>query len=213
MSASSPDPAPPEPANTEPATPGPANPARPPQPDIRDLFFAFLGIAISGFGGVLPFARRMLVERRGWLTPDEFNETLSLCQSLPGPNIVNLSIATGQRFAGARGSVAAVSGLVLAPMAIVIVLGALYSRFGDLTRLQGAVTGLGAAAAGLVVATAAKMAEPLLRSRLLSAGPFILLAFAGVGVMRWPLPWVLLALAPVSVAVVWRLRRGGGGAA
>lgn len=208
MSASSPDLAPGDLAKADPPAP-----SRAPAPEIRDLFFAFLGIAISGFGGVLPFARRMLVERRGWLTPDEFNETLSLCQSLPGPNIVNLSIATGQRFGGARGAVAAVSGLVLAPMLIVIVLGALYSRFGGVEQLQGAVTGLGAAAAGLVVATAAKMAEPLLRSRLLSAGPFIVLAFVGVGVMRWPLPWVLLALAPISVAVVWRRRSGGGGAA
>ncbi len=177
-----------------------------PAPDTRALFAAFLGIAISGFGGVLPFARRMLVERKGWLTPDEFNETLSLCQSLPGPNIVNLSIVTGSRFAGPGGAIAAVGGLVLAPMAIVIVLGALYSRFGGIERLQGAVTGLGAAAAGLVVATAAKMAEPLLKRRPLSAGPFILLAFAAVGVMRLPLPWVLLILAPISIAVVWRLR-------
>jgi chromate transporter len=190
-------PAPPDPdrATPDPVLPGPGA-----------LFLAFLGIAISGFGGVLPFARRMLVERRGWLSADEFNETLSLCQSLPGPNIVNLSIATGQRFAGARGAVAAVSGLVLAPMIIVIILGALYGRFGGVERLQGAVTGLGAAAAGLVVATAAKMAEPLLRRRPLSAGPFILLAFGGVGLMHWPLPWVLLGLAPISIAIVWRLR-------
>ena len=188
------------------ASPPEPAPGDRPAPDIRDLFLGFLGIAISGFGGVLPFARRMLVERRRWLTADEFNETLSLCQSLPGPNIVNLSIATGQRFAGARGAVAAVSGLVLAPMVLVIVLGALYGRFGGVERLQDAVTGLGAAASGLVVATAAKMAEPLLRRRPFSAGPFIVAAFAGVGLMRWPLPWVLLTLAPVSVAVVWNLR-------
>lgn len=147
----------------------------------------------------------MLVERRGWLSAEEFNETLSLCQSLPGPNIVNLSIATGQRFAGAKGAVAAVSGLVVAPTAIVIVMGALYSRFGGVERLQGAVTALGAAAAGLVVATAAKMAEPLIRKRPLSASPFILLAFVAVGVMRLPLPWVLLTLGPISIAIVWRL--------
>ena len=190
------------PASLEPERAGPESAA----PGPGALFLAFLGIAISGFGGVLPFARRMLVERRGWLSADEFNETLSLCQSLPGPNIVNLSIATGQRFAGARGSVAAVSGLVLAPMMIVIALGALYGRFGGVERLQGAVTGLGAAAAGLAAAPAAKMADPLLRRRPWSAGPFILLAFAGVGLMHWPLPWVLLGLAPISIAIGWRLR-------
>ena len=175
-----------------------------PAPNARELFVAFLSIALSGFGGVLPFARRMLVERRHWLTDEDFNETLSLCQSLPGPNIVNMSIVTGSRFAGAKGAVAAFSGLVLAPVAIVITLGVLYGRFGAMPRLQGGIAGIGAAAAGLVVATAAKMAEPLLRRRLLTATPFILLAFVGVGILRFPLPWVLLGLAPVSIALVWR---------
>lgn len=182
---------------------GPAPVAR---PDAKALFTAFLGIALSGFGGVLPFARRMLVERRGWLSPDDFNETLSLCQSLPGPNIVNVSIVVGARFAGPGGAAAALAGLVLAPMSLVIAMGALYTRFGDLAQLRGAVTGLAAAASGLVVATAAKMAEPLLRRRPVSAGAFILAAFVAVGPLRWPLPWVLAALAPLSVGVAWRLR-------
>ena len=176
-------------------------------PTPRDLCLAFLSIAMSGFGGVLPWARRMLVERRGWLTDDDFNETLSLCQSLPGPNIVNMSIVIGSRFAGAKGAAAAFSGLVLTPVAIVIVLGMLYGRFGGVEQLRGAITGIGSAAAGLVVATAAKMAEPLLRRRPLLATPFIVLAFVGVGLLHYPLPWVLLGLAPISVALVWR--RGG----
>ena len=94
----------------------------------RALFLVFLSIALSGFGGVLPFARRALVERRGWLTPDDFTETLSLCQSLPGPNVVNLSIVVGARACGWRGSLAAVAGLVGAPVLIVITLGVLYGR-------------------------------------------------------------------------------------
>jgi chromate transporter len=171
---------------------------------LGELFAAFLSIALSGFGGVLPWARRMLVEKKGWLTDEAFTETLSLCQSLPGPNIVNVSIVVGSRFAGAKGAIAALSGLVAAPMVIVIVLAALYDRFGGVERLQGAIVGIAAAAAGLVVATAAKLAEPLLRRRPLLAAPFIALAFVGVGVLRFPLPWVLLALAPLSVAAVWR---------
>lgn len=171
---------------------------------LGELFAAFLSIALSGFGGVLPWARRMLVEKKAWLTDEEFTETLSLCQSLPGPNIVNVSIVVGSRFAGAKGAVSALSGLVLAPVVIVITLGALYGRFGSIPRLQDAIGGVGAAAAGLVVATAAKLAEPLLRRRPLLAAPFIALAFVGVGVLRFPLPWVLLSLAPISVALVWR---------
>jgi len=161
-------------------------------------------IALQGFGGVLPFARRALVEQRTWLTPDDFNETLSLCQSLPGPNIVNLSITVGARACGWRGSVAAVAGLVGAPVVVVIALGVLYGRFGGLELVQRAIIGLAAGAAGLVIATAARMAEPLLRRRALTAAPFILAAFVAVGIFRLPLPYVLLVLAPLSIAIMWK---------
>jgi len=177
------------------------------RPAPAALFAAFLSIALSGFGGVLPFARRMLVDRRGWMSADDFNETLSLCQSLPGPNIVNMSIVVGARAAGWRGSLAAVAGLVIAPMLIVIALGALYSRFGGVTVIRHALLGLAAAAAGLVVATAARMAEPLLKSRPIVAAPFIAAAFAAVAVAGWPLPYVLLALAPISVGAAWWRRQ------
>ena len=172
------------------------------RPGPRELFLAFLGVGLSGFGGVLPFARRMLVDQRAWLTEDEFNETLALCQTLPGPNIVNVSVVVGSRFAGARGSAAAFVGL----MVIVLILATLYGRFGSVGRFPGMIIGLGAAAAGLVVATAAKMAAPLIRKRPLTATPFIIAAFAGVGLLGFPLIWVLLALAPLSVAILWRAR-------
>ena len=159
------------------------------RPTPAALFAAFFSIALSGFGGVLPFARRMLVDRRGWLSGEDFTETLSLCQSLPGPNVVNMSIVVGARACGWRGSIAAFAGLVGAPVMIVIALGALYSRFGGLDQARHALIGLGAAAAGLV------------------AAPFIATAFLGVAVLRLPLPYVLLALAPLSIATIWWWRR------
>jgi chromate transporter len=175
-------------------------------PSPRALFLAFLTVGVTGFGGVLPFARRMLVDRKAWLTPQAFNETLALCQSLPGPNIVNMSVVVGARFAGPKGALAAVTGLVGAPVVIVTTLGMLYGAYGDLRWLHGAITGLGAAASGLVAATAARMAVPLLRRRPWRTAPFIILAFVGVGVFRLSLPWVLLALAPLGIAVAWRWR-------
>jgi chromate transporter len=174
--------------------------------DRGELFLAFLGVGLSGFGGVLPFARRMLVDQRAWLTEEEFNETLALCQTLPGPNIVNVSIVVGSRFAGASGAAVALAGLLGAPVAIVLVLATLYGRYGSVGRIPGAIIGLGAAAAGLVVATAAKMALPLVRKRPVTATPFIVAVFVGVGLMGLPLAWVLLFLAPVSVAILWRMR-------
>jgi chromate transporter len=176
------------------------------RPGAGRLFLAFLQIALSGFGGVLPWARRVLVERKAWLDEESFNESLALCQTLPGPNVVNLSIVVGSRFAGAAGALAAFAGLTLVPVAIVIAVGALYERFGEVGRISAAVSGLGAAAAGLVAATAAKMAQPLIRRRPWAAAPFIAAAFAAVGILRWPLPLVLAGLAPLSVAIAWRRR-------
>ena len=175
--------------------------AQPPGPGA--LFLAFLWVGLSGFGGVLPWARRMLVERRNWLTGAEFAETLALCQSLPGPNVVNLSIVVGSRFAGARGAASAFAGLTGAPVIIVVILGVLYGRFGGAPHLAAGIAGVAAAAAGLVAATALKMAVPLLRQRPVLAAPVIVAAFIAVGLAHLPLPWVLAVLAPSSVALAW----------
>ncbi len=178
-----------------------------PAPTLGGLFAAFFSIGLSGFGGVLPFARRELVDRKGWLTAEDFTETLSLCQTLPGPNVVNMSIAVGARVHGWRGSITAFSGLVGPPVLIVIGLGALYSRFGGLPDVRAALIGLGAAASGLVAATAARMVEPLVKSRPWIAAPFTATAFVAVALLRIPLPFVLIALGPVSIAAAWWWRR------
>jgi chromate transporter len=176
-------------------------------PSLRQIFVAFLAISLSAFGGTLPWARRVLVVQRQWMNPDEFIDTLALCQFLPGPNIVNLSIAVGVRFRGLLGALAALLGLIIAPFCIVIVLGALYARFGNLDSPRGMFAGIAAAAAGLVIAMAARMAAPLLRTRALSSAPFMMAAFIMVGLLGWPLPYVLIGLAPLSVAIAWRDRR------
>ena len=84
-------------------------------PSERELFMAFLAIGLSAFGGALPWARRVLVERKRWMSPDAFNETLALCQALPGPNVVNLSVVVGARYAGPRGAASALLGLIGVP--------------------------------------------------------------------------------------------------
>ncbi len=165
------------------------------------LFLGFLRVALSGFGGVLVWARRMIVEERRWLSERDFTDLLSLCQFLPGPNIVNVSIYIGARFRGPLGSLAAFSGLMLAPMAIVIALGTLYAQYGDAGVVRRVFAGISAAAAGLVIATAIKMAAPF-RTRPIAIA-FGLAAFGLVGVLRLPMIEVVLVLAPISIAVAW----------
>jgi chromate transporter len=172
-------------------------------PTFSELFIAFAKISISGYGGVLAWSRRMLVDEKRWMSPREFNELYALCQFLPGPNIVNLSVMYGARTHGIGGAIVAFVALVSPALALVLVFGALYAHFGELPRMRGVLTGLSAAAAGLIIATAARMAGPLLRTRPRPAHVVAVAAFATIGVLQFPLQWVLAILVPVSVGLAW----------
>jgi chromate transporter len=176
----------------------------PPQPSIAELCLAFAGVSISSFGGVLAWARRMLVENKGWMTAQEFNDLLALCQFLPGPNIVNLCAVFGARMRGIPGALACLVGLLGPSVVLMIAAGAAYRRFGALTEMHGVLSGLAAAAAGAVIAAAVKMAEPLVRVRLGPEHAVALATFVAVGVLRLSLPLVLLVIVPASIGLAWR---------
>lgn len=169
-----------------------------------ELFRAFAEMSIYGFGGVMPWARRMLVDRRRWVDDREFAELLSIGQMLPGPNICNIAVIVGYRYCGWRGSVAAATGLMLPPFFIVLALGALYHRFGALPSVQGALRGMMAVAAGLVLMTGVKLAQSQPRTK--RGLVFGLLSLTAVGVLRLPLGWVMLALIPAALIVEWGAR-------
>jgi chromate transporter len=173
------------------------------RPTLLELFIAFAAVSVSGFGAALPWARRMIVERKRWMTAEEFNEAFALSQFLPGPNTINFSVVFGARFCGAPGAVAALVGLLGPPFVIVTLLAILYARYGDLSVLGRILSGITAAAAGLMIAVTVKMAMPLFKKRWDWAPAVAIVAFVGVGIVRWPLPWVFLALAPVSIALAW----------
>jgi chromate transporter len=191
-----------------PPTDEPAAPAQAVHPDPSigplQLFRLFSRVAVSGFGGTLPFAYRELVERQRWLSEREFIEALSLGQLLPGPNICNVAVMVGYRFAGYRGVGSALAGLVAAPFVFMIVLGILYEHFGGVVIAQRALAGMSAVAAGLVLATGLKMAMALPRHW--RPWLFVGLAFAGVGLLRLPLLGVLAVLAPVGLLAAARER-------
>ena len=170
-----------------------------PSPTPLDLFWGFMRIAILSFGGVLPWARFVLVERRRWLSAQDFTDMLALCQLLPGPNIVNMSVAIGARFHGAWGSVCAISGLVGLPVVIVLLLVTLYSRFESVPAVARALDAMAAAAAGLVIAMALKMAVPLLKARFAASAPILVLTFVAVAILQFPLMPVVLVLAPLAI--------------
>ncbi len=119
----------------------------------RALFLAFLKIGLCGFGGVAAWARRVIVEERAWLSEQDYAELLGVASILPGANTVNIAVLLGDRYAGISGSVSALAGLLLMPLAILLGLAALYERFAVQTDVKHGVAGAAAAAAGLVIGT------------------------------------------------------------
>ena len=176
-------------------------------PGLLALFAAFARMSLSGFGGVLAFARRGIVEQHRWMTAEEFNETFALCHFLPGPNIVNLSVVFGSRFRGVPGSIAAFAGLVGPPVVIVTILAVLYARYGEIDALRRVLAGVSCAAVGLLISVVFRMMMPLIKKRDIVGVVVMAAVFTAIGVLRLPLPAVLLVAIPLSVAITIATRR------
>src|SRR3984893_6081742 len=175
-------------------------------PGLIALCVAFAKMSLAGFGGVLAFARRAIVDQHKWMTAEEFNETFAPCHFLPGPNIVNLSVVFGSRFRGIAGGIAAFAGLIGSPVLIVTILAALYTRFGEIDALRRILAGVSSAAVGLLLSVIFRMMMPLIRKRDLVALVIMAAVFTAVGLLRLPLPAVLLVAIPCSIAVTFVMR-------
>lgn len=176
---------------------------------LTDLFVSFTLLALQGFGGVLAIVQRELVEKKRWLTREEFIEDWAVAQIMPGPNVVNLSMMIGARHFGLKGAMAALAGMLAVPLVIVLLLALMYARFGTDVGVAGALRGMGAVAAGLIAATGLKLFGTLKNNVLgqrLCIG-FGVLCFVAIALLRWPLAYVLPGLG--SVACVLAFRRLG----
>lgn len=171
-----------------------------------ELFMVFTVLALQGFGGVLGVVQRELVERRKWMTKSQFVEEWSVAQVMPGPNVVNLCLMIGGKYFGIAGALAAVCGLICGPLVVVLGLAILFGGVADNPVAQGALKGMGAVSAGLVIATGLKLGSTLPKNPmgLWTAILFAVLSFACVGIFRWPLPWVLLALGSLACFITYR---------
>lgn len=171
---------------------------------LFELFRVFNRLALHGFGGVLPWAQRVLVEERRWLTREEFVEMLAFAQLAPGPNVCNLAIMFGDRHFGWRGALVALAAMLAVPGALVLALAIVHGQLAQIPWVQRAVAGMAAVAAGLLIATAVKLARTQ-PARWLVLGA---LAFFGVGLLRWPFVTVLAVLVPLAIALGWRASGG-----
>jgi chromate transporter len=174
------------------------------------LYLAFNRLAIQGFGGVLAIAQRELVERLGWLSREEFVETLAIAQVLPGPNVVNLALMIGDRYFGLRGAMVALAGMLVMPFLVIIGLAAAYGELASQPVVVNALRGMGAVSAGLIIATALKLIPTFQRNPVGRNAALVLSGLTIIAIVRFqmPLPMLVLGLGGLGMAMAWRgLRR------
>ena len=187
-------------AGTDPAAP------RPQPRDCADLFWSFTWLALQGFGGVLAVVQRELVEKKRWMTNDEFVEDWAVAQILPGPNVVNLSIMIGERYFGWRGAVAALAGMLTFPLILVLAVAVVYAQFASQPAVAGALRGMGAVAAGLIAGMGLKLSSTLRKHPLglaVCVG-LVALTVIAMAVLRWPLFWTLPSVGLLACVLTWR---------
>jgi chromate transporter len=185
----------------------PLNEEHRPRPrSLTDLFVSFTVLALQGFGGVLAVAQRELVEKKRWMTQEEFVEEWSVAQIMPGPNIVNLSMMIGSRYFGLPGAMAALAGMLALPLVVVLLLALVYAQFAGHPGVAGALRGMGAVAAGLLIATGLKLIGALKHNPLKPRMCLILgvLCFVMVALLRWPLYYPLFGLGTIACVLTYR---------
>ena len=176
---------------------------------MLDLFVAFTLLALQGFGGVLAVVQRELVDRKRWLTQDEFIEDWAVAQIMPGPNVVNLAMMIGARYFGLPGALAALAGMLAIPLLVVLVLASIHARFADNPQVAGALRGMAAVSSGLIAAAGLKLSGSLLRHPLPLAVSIAIAAaaFVLVALVRLPLVYVLAGLGGLGCLLAWRRMR------
>lgn len=182
------------------------DPDRPQPESLRDLFISFTLLALQGFGGVVAVVQRELVEKKRWLTREEFIEDWAVAQIMPGPNVVNLSMMIGARSFGLKGALTALAGMLTLPLVVVLLLALGYAHYSSHPGVAGALRGMGAVAAGLIVATGLKLWSALHNNALglrLCAG-FAALCFGAIALLRWPLLYVLFGLGSVACVLAYQ---------
>jgi chromate transporter len=168
-------------------------------PKKHELFWSFLLIGAMGFGGVLPWARYMLVTRRGWMDDAAFTELFTLGQFFPGPNVANCGVIYGRRMHGMTGAVLAVTGLYLAPMITTVIAGLLIQHYWSNPQVQQVVGAVMPVASGLMLGTVMRLMKGVPRH--LGAFGVLAVVFILMAFVKWPLLLVLLLCLPLSVMI------------
>ena len=183
-----------------------ASQPRPQPQSLTDLFVSFTLLALQGFGGVLAVVQRELVEKKRWMTREEFVEEWAVAQIMPGPNVINLALMIGGRYFGLRGALTALAGMLTVPLLIVLALALVYAQFAGNPQVAAALRGMGAVAAGLIAATGLKLFGALSKHPLGVPACIVLgvVTFIAIALLRWPLAYAVLGLGGLACVLTFR---------
>jgi chromate transporter len=177
-----------------------------PRVSLADIFLVFAKVSLTSFGGGLSgWMFREFVEVRGWFTESEFLSSLAICQAMPGVNVVNLSVWLGFKLRGTLGALVGFFAMIFPALTLIIVLALAYSTWGQFTIVHHALAGVAAAALALTLNMGSRVT--IAASRDIVAIAVVALVFIGVGILRWSMVELVVAVAPLSVAwAFYRLR-------
>ena len=182
---------------------------------ILTLFLTFFKIGAFTFGGgyaMLNLLENEFVEKRGWLTKDEFLDMLAIAESTPGPIAINSATFIGYKTAGVIGSAAATLGVVLPSFIIIYVISLFLDKFLALTIVANAFRGIQACVVYLIGSVGLKMLKQLKKKPLplmiMGAVLVCMIAFSLFAVKFSSIVYILVSGA-IGVISFYVKRRGG----
>ncbi|MDO9023446.1 chromate transporter [Zwartia sp.] len=172
---------------------------------LGELFNTFSMLAIQGFGGVLAFIERELVQKKKWMTREEFVEEWAIARTMPGPPALNLCIMVGARYFGWRGALVSLAGMFMFPTMIILTLAIAYAQFGNQPQVVDALRGMGAVAAGMIGATGIKLLSALKTNPLgvKVCAALAILSFVGIAILQWRLLYILIVLGGIGYVLAF----------
>ncbi len=174
---------------------------------LADVFFSFLKIGGSAFGGsTQAMMHREVVERRKWVDDEAFLAGLAISQVLPGANPVNLALYMGMKARGGPGAIVAVTAMIIPAFCIILLMGFAYRQYSGLPITHFILGGVAAVGIGATLAVGAKVTSKLPRD----VWTYVIgiAVFLAVGVMRLPMVYVVIVAVPLSIGIAWLHVRG-----
>lgn len=188
---------------------------RPPEPALAEIVREWGRIGCVGFGGPpahIALFRELCVERRGWLTGEQFERAIAATNLLPGPASTQLAIYCAWRLRGTPGALLGGVCFIVPGLALILALSVLFLAGSPPSWVRGIGMGAGAAVAAVAVSAGLGVGLPIWRRAGAASRPRVAIyAFAGAAAAASVGPWlVLVLLGAGAIELASRSRPGRG---